>query len=169
LAQSGGFDHLKQEDFMRGRFAAAAFLAIGCGAAVFAQTGSKAAIEKTLIANENKVSEAVAKHDVKTFSDLVASDGVSADQGGFMKVADFLKSMDQVKVTSWHIMDAQVSWVDDKTAIVRYTWMGAGTYMGQPFPPTVYSSTVWTERNGKWVAVFHQETPMAPPPPAKKK
>jgi len=155
---------------MRGRFTAAALLTVGCGAALFAQAGSKAAIEKTLIANENKVSEAVAKHDVKTFTDLVDVDGLAADQNGFMKVADFVKSMDQLKVTSWHIMDTQVSWVDDKTAIVRYTWMGAGTYMGQPFPSTVYASTVWTERNGKWVAMFHQETPMAPPPaPAKKK
>lgn len=155
---------------MRGRFTAAALLTVGCGAALFAQAGSKAAIEKTLIANENKVSEAVAKHDVKTFTDLVDVDGLAADQNGFMKVADFVKSMDQLKVTSWHIMDTQVSWVDDKTAIVRYTWMGAGTYMGQPFPSTVYASTVWTERNGKWVAMFHQETPLAPPPaPAKKK
>jgi len=161
---------VEQEDFMRGRFTAAALLTVGCGAALFAQAGSKAAIEKTLIANENKVSEAVAKHDVKTFTDLVDVDGLAADQNGFMKVADFVKSMDQLKVTSWHIMDTQVSWVDDKTAIVRYTWMGAGTYMGQPFPSTVYASTVWTERNGKWVAMFHQETPMAPPPaPAKKK
>jgi len=161
---------VEQEDFMRGRFTAAALLTVGCGAALFAQAGSKAAIEKTLIANENKVSEAVAKHDVKTFTDLVDVDGLAADQNGFMKVADFVKSMDQLKVTSWHIMDTQVSWVDDKTAIVRYTWMGAGTYMGQPFPSTVYASTVWTERNGKWVAMFHQETPLAPPPaPAKKK
>ena len=154
---------------MRGRFTAAALLTVGCGAALFAQAGSKAAIEKTLIANENKVSEAVAKHDVKTFTDLVDVDGLAADQNGFMKVADFVKSMDQLKVTSWHIMDTQVSWVDDKTAIVRYTWMGAGTFMGQPFPSTTYASTVWTERNGKWVAVFHQETPMAPPAPPKKK
>jgi hypothetical protein len=37
-------------------------------------------------------------------------------------------------------------------------------------PETVYASTVWTERNGKWVAVFHQETGAAPPQaPAKKK
>jgi hypothetical protein len=163
------FDHLKQEDFMRGRFAAAAVLTVGGAAAVFAQAGSKAAIEKTLIANENKISEAVAKHDVKTFTDLVASDAMSADQGGFMKATDFVKSMDQMKITSQHMMDMQVSWVDDKTAIVRYTWMGSGTFMGQPFPPSTYASTVWTERNGKWVAVFHQETPVAPPPPAKKK
>jgi hypothetical protein len=155
---------------MRAGFAAAALLTFGCGAAVFAQAGSKAAIEKTLIANENKVNDAVAKHDVKTFSGLVAADGESADQRGFMKVSDFLKSIDQLKITSWHIMDTQVSWVDDKTAIVRYTWMGAGTFMGQPFPSTTFASTVWTERNGKWVAVFHHETPMAPPPaPPKKK
>ena len=31
---------------MRGRLAAAAVLTLGCGAAVFAQAGSKAAIEK---------------------------------------------------------------------------------------------------------------------------
>lgn len=156
---------------MRGRFGAAAVLTMGCSAAVFAQAGSKAAIEKTLMANENKIAEAVAKHDVKTFSDLVASDAVSADQAGFMKVADFVKSMDQMKIASQHMMDMQVSWVDDKTAIVRYTWMGSGTFMGQPVPGTTYASTIWTERNGKWVAVFHQETPMAPPPPppAKKK
>ena len=154
---------------MRAGFAATALLTLGCGAAVFAQAGSKAAIEKTLIANENKVSEAVQKHDVKTFNELVAADAVSADQGGFMKVADFVKSMDQMKIASQHTMDMAVVWVDDKTAIVRYTWMGSGTYMGQPVPSTTYASTVWTERNGKWVAVFHHETPMAPPPPPAKK
>ena len=155
---------------MRGRFAAVALLTLGYGAALAAQAASKAALEKTLMANENKVADAVAKHDVKTFNDLVTSDAVSADQGGFMKVADFVKSFDQVKIASQHTMDMQVSWVDDKTAIVRYTWMGSGTFMGQPMPATTYASTVWTERNGKWVAVFHQETPMAPPaaPPKKK-
>ena len=81
---------------MRSRFLAIAVLTVGSAAVALAQAGSKAAIEKTLIANENKVAEAVAKHDVKTFTDLVISDGVSADQGGFMKVADFVKSMDQV-------------------------------------------------------------------------
>ena len=154
---------------MRSRLVAAGILTLGCAAAVFAQAGSKAATEKALIANENKVNEAVAKHDTKTFTDLVASDAVSADMNGFMKVADFVKTMDQMKVTSWHIMDPQVVWVNDKTAVVGYTWMGSGTYQNQPFPGTTYASTVWTERNGKWVAVFHQETAAAPPAPAKKK
>lgn len=154
---------------MRSRALAMAFLVLGCAAPAFAQAASKAATEKALIANENKVSEAVAKHDLKTFNDLVAADGVSADMGGFMKVADFTKTFDQVKISAWHIMDTKVAWIDDKSAIVTYTWMGKGTYMNQPLPETVYASTVWTERNGKWVAVFHQETGAAPPSPPKKK
>ena len=154
---------------MRSTGFAAALLMIGCTAAVVGQAASKAAIEKTLIANENKIAEAVAKHDVKTFTDLVASDAMSADGMGFMKVADFVKSMNDVKIASWHIMDTQVHWADDKTAIVTYTWMGSGTFKGEPFPPTAYSSSVWTERNGKWVVVYHQESAAAPPPPPAKK
>src|SRR4051812_45422376 len=107
---------------MRSTGVAAVLLLLGCTAAVWAQAGSKAAIEKTLIANENKVNEAVAKHDVKSFNDLVASDAVSAGDNGFMKVADFVKTMDQMKIASWHTMDEHVTWVNDKTAIVGYMW-----------------------------------------------
>lgn len=153
---------------MRSKLLAAAFLVLGCAAPAFAQAASKTAIEKALITNENKVNEAVAKNDVKTFNDLVAADAVSADMGGFMKVADFAKNLDKMKISTWHIMDAKVLWIDDTSAIVTYTWMGKGTYMNEPIPETTIASTVWTERNGKWVAVFHQETPKAPAPPVKK-
>jgi hypothetical protein len=74
--------------------------------------------------------------------------------------------MDQIKITFSHLMNPQVLWVNDKTAVVAYTWMGSGTFKGQPIPDQTFASTVWTDRNGKWVAVFHQETPVTPPPPA---
>ena len=57
---------------------------------------------------------------------------------------------------------------DDKTALVLYKWTGAGTMMGQPVPSPTYASTVWTKKGGKWVAIFHQETTAATPPPAAK-
>jgi hypothetical protein len=141
---------------------------LACAAPAFAQAQSKAALEKTLIANENKINEAVAKHDLKTFNELVAADALSADGGGFMKVADFTKSIDQVKIASWHIMDSKVTWIDEKAALVTYAWMGSGTYMNQPMPGSVFASSVWTERNGKWMVIFHQESAATPPAPAKK-
>src|SRR5690349_13809227 len=99
---------------MRATALAAGLLMLGA-TSVFAQAGSKAATEKALIANENKINDAVAKHDAKTFNDLIAPDAMSANEGGFMKVADFVKTMDQMKVVSWHIMDEKVMWADDKT------------------------------------------------------
>ena len=156
---------------MRNRILAACLLTVAFGATAYGQAGSKAATEKALVANENKINEAVAKQDVKTFLSLLAPEAVAADMGGFMKASEFSKTLDQLKVTTWHLMDEKVMWADDKTAVVTYTWMGAGTYMKKPIPGITYASTVWTERGGKWLALFHQETAaeMPPPPPPKKK
>jgi hypothetical protein len=63
------------------------------------------------------------------FTALVAADAVSADMGGVMKVSDFVKSMDQAKIQSFQILNPQVMWVDDKSAVVVYTWKGKGTWI----------------------------------------
>lgn len=70
-------------------------------------------------------------------------------------------------ITEQHIVEPKVTWIDDKSAIVTYTWTGKGTWMKQPVPGKTYASTVWTERNGKRVGVYHHETPAAPPMPMK--
>jgi hypothetical protein len=57
-------------------------------------------------------------------------------------------------------------WIDDTSAVVANTWTGKGMWMNQPLAETTYASTVWTERNGRWLAVFHQETGAPPAPPA---
>jgi hypothetical protein len=71
-----------------------------------------------------------------------------------------------MKITIQKTSDFNFLWVDANTVVVSYTWTGSGTMMGQPVPSPTYSSTVWTKRAGKWMAVFHQET--VAPPPAKK-
>ena len=118
----------------------------------------KAATEKALIANESKINAAVAKGDKAAFTALVTPDAWSADGNGFMKVSDFTSMLDQMKVTSWKIADEKVTWADANTAIVTYTWTGAGTFQGQPVPGKTYVSTVWTKKANKWLAVYHQES-----------
>ena len=85
-----------------------------------------------------------------------------------MAVADFLKSFDQMgkdmKVTSWDMTDSKVQWVDATTAVHSYKWTVQGTYQGQPMPSPVWASTVWTKKNGKWMAMFHQESVVMPQP-----
>jgi len=125
--------------------------------------------EKTIIANERAINDAVVKVNVAGFTQFVAADGWSVDgMSGRMAVADFIKGFDQMakdmKVTSWDITDSKVQWVDATTAVHSYKWTGQGTYQGQPMPSPVWASTVWTKKNGKWMAMFHQESVVTPPP-----
>ncbi len=129
----------------------------------YAQAPNRAAIEKTLIERENAINTAFATNDVAGFKKYLAPDAYGIDPGGLNSVAEFEKQMSQVKVESWKIDNTKVIWVNDDTAVLTYTWTGKGTMMGQPFPSPTYASTIYTNRNGNWVAVFHQETAAAPP------
>jgi ketosteroid isomerase-like protein len=148
----------------------AALLLATAATPLFAQD---AATEKALIANERAINEAFVKADKAGFAKLVAAEGFSIDPVmGRMPAADMLKTFDamakDMKVTSWDITNPKVLWADPNTAIVNYTWTGKGTYQGQPMPSPTYATTVWTKKNGQWMAVFHQETNAMPAPAAAK-
>ena len=128
-----------------------------------------AAIAKQLEANERAINVAVQKGDVKGFQALVAPEGISVDGTGAMPVADFVKEFAQIKLQTFTIDMVKVSMLGDNAAVITYKFTGKGSFMGQPMPSPVTASTVYMNRGGKWIAVFHQESPfIAPPPPAKK-
>ena len=148
--------------------AAAASLSLAVAA-----VAQDAQTEKMLIANERAINEAIAKGNVAAFKEHVAADAWSIDPAaGRMPVSEFLKSWPQMskemKLTSWDILDPKVTWVGADAAVITYKWVGKGTFQGQPIPSPVWSSTVWSKRDSKWVAVFHQESAAAEASPAKK-
>src|SRR5215475_8104148 len=127
---------------------------------------NRAAIEKQIVANERAINDAVAKGDMKTFHSILAADAAGVDTGGITRVnaPDFDKMMQSAKIQSWDIDGSQFYWVNDNAVVHMYRWTGKGTVGGQPIPSPVWSSTVWTNKGGKWTAVFHQESvAMAPP------
>jgi hypothetical protein len=134
-------------------------------------TAQDAAVEKTLVANERTVNEAVVKGDLTTFKKFVAADGWSIDGEGRNATAEFIKTFPQMtkdmKIASWDVSDFKTIWVDPNTAVVTYKWTGKGTYQGQPIPSPTWSSTVWTKRSSNWIAVYHQESLGMPAPAAK--
>ena len=130
--------------------------------------------EKTIVAQERAVSDAFAKGNLAGFKEHVAAEGWSIDPVmGPTSVADFVKGFEamakEMKIASWDITDSRFQWLDANTAVHIYKWTGKGTYQGQPLPSPTWSSTVWSKKNGKWTALFHQETLMATPPPPKAK
>ena len=115
-------------------------------------------IETTLIANERALQEAVAKGDRAAFQSLVLPEGVWTSKSGFIPMNLLLDGLDSFNVTKWDIVNPRVTLLGEGSAIVRSAWTGTGTFQNQPLASTTLASTVWTERNGKWLAAHHQET-----------
>jgi len=126
----------------------------------------RAAVENTVAANEQKISDAFAKKDIATLKTLIADDGFGADMMGVNSIADTYKQLPtmDMKLTEQHMSDFKYVWVNPTTVVLTYTWTGKGTMMGQPVPSPAYASTVYTKRGANWLAVFHQETVAAPAP-----
>jgi hypothetical protein len=153
----------------------ASMLILTLAVMAFAQApaaSNHAAIEKQIVAAERAINEAVAKGDMKAFHANIANDAVSIDDGGMNKVdASMDKTLLAMKIQSWDIDGSKFYWVNDSTVVHMYRWTGKGTYEGKPVPSPTWASTVWSNKSGKWMAVFHQETvvPAAPAAPGKTK
>jgi ketosteroid isomerase-like protein len=124
----------------------------------------RAAIEKTLMANETKINDAFMKKDIATLKTLIADDGVGVDMMGPSSVAEMYKQLPtmDMKITESQLSGFKYVWVDANTVVLTYTWTGKGTAMGQPVPSPAYGSTVWNKRANGWRAIFHQETVAMP-------
>jgi hypothetical protein len=143
-------------------------------ATAFAQTGkpmapkpmTKSANAEKLMANENKLLDAVRAKDAKAFSSLVMKGTWSIDETGFQGNDDFVKMLGDpkadLKIDMLKASDMKVIDIDANSAIVTYKVEQKGSMMGSAFPPTVYASTIWTNKGGTWQAVFHQESTAAP-------
>ncbi|MEO7192386.1 MAG: nuclear transport factor 2 family protein [Vicinamibacterales bacterium] len=136
------------------------------GAAQGVAPADRAAVEKAIAANEQKINEAFAKRDAATMKTFIADEAVGVDMTGYTPVADTLKQLPtmDVKISEQNLANFKYTWVDANTVVVSYTWTGKGTAMGQPVPSPAYASTVWTKRGAKWVALFHQESAAATMP-----
>src|SRR5262245_460110 len=98
-----------------GLFVAGALIAV---TTIGAARADKAADEKAIIANETKITDAIAKGDATALKALLASDGWSVDAGGVMETKELLKNLKQVKIDpGWKITDSRVAWVASNTAV----------------------------------------------------
>jgi hypothetical protein len=139
---------------------------VGTFAAILLSLGINAAQDKTiskpnettLIANERALGLAVAKADKASFSSLVLPEGVWTTKTGFVPMNLLADGLEDFQVPQWEIVNPHVIWMDENSAIVLYVRTGGGTFHDRPFAATSLASTVWAKRNGKWLALHHQET-----------
>jgi len=134
---------------------------------IFAQA-NRAADEKQIIANERRVYEAIAKGDAAAFLAFLAPEAITVEPMiGVAKAADFAAMLKDMKIQNWNIDESKVHWLNADAAVHTFRWTGKGIAMGQAFSSPMRSTTVWVRQGGTWLAAFHQETEITPPPAKK--
>jgi hypothetical protein len=125
--------------------------------------------EAVAIAKEKAIWDTIKAKDYEAFGNMLAEDqlevmgeSVNDKAGSIAGVKDFEPS--EVTFSDWKFLS-----IDKDAFVVTYTVSMKGKYKGKDFPPeTDRASSAWVNRNGKWLAAYHQECQVKPPmPPAK--
>jgi len=122
---------------------------------------SQAVLLRVLSANETKLWEAWKNKNSRQFQLSLASDGVMVGDTGVSSKKDVVAMMASMPcdVKSYTLSDWKLAMVDADAAVLTYKGAADGTCMGTAIP-TVWASSLWVNRRGRWLAFSHQETPV---------
>jgi hypothetical protein len=123
--------------------------------------------EAGAIANEKAIWDAIKTKDYPGFGNMLAEDqlevtgeAVNAKSESVAMVKDFEPT--EVNYSDWKFMS-----IDKDVYLVTYTVDMKGKYKGKEFPAqSGRASSAWVNRAGKWLAIYHQESPVKPGTPA---
>ena len=121
---------------------------------------SRAQSQKMIVATEKKLWEAWKNKDMKPFKANLSADAIMIGNGGVADKKTSLTAMEgeACQVTTYELSDLKVTFLSSSTAILTYKSTQDATCGGEKVPPTVWSSSVYVMRGGRWYAAAHQET-----------
>jgi hypothetical protein len=125
---------------------------------------SKAQLQKKLQANEMALWNAWKNKDPKPFQNWLAPNAVMVGGEGVGVKADVVQAMASMpcEIKSFTLSDWKMTMVNADSAFLTYKGVADGACAGKPIP-TVWASSLWVNRKGKWVAFSHQETDVRTP------
>lgn len=131
-------------------------------ALVWSINRSAQSVEEAIIAQEKQVSEAIRKKDSAAFKNLVAADAIAVGMHGPTNISEAMSILfsPEYKSEDVKMESPQVKMVDKDAALITYKSTGTESYKGESHTFTSYQSTLWVKQGNKWMAVFHQTTPI---------
>ena len=125
---------------------------------------SPAAIPATTsdpIANEKAVWAALKSKNYDSFASMLDPNSVEVEPDGVFDKAGSVEGVKKIDFSRFEQSDFKALNIDKDAALVTYLVKVTG-----PKPMTERHTTIWANRNNKWVAIFHQGTNIPPGTPA---
>ena len=121
---------------------------------------TNAQLESHLAGIERKFWEGWAKGDVKPFQEHIAPDAIIVGENGTLDKQSILRAIAAggCEVRSYDLTDFKLVKMSGDTAVLVYRGTQDATCAGEVAPKSVWISSVFVRRRGKWLAVAHQET-----------
>jgi hypothetical protein len=128
--------------------------------------------EADAIAKEKAIWDAIKAKDYDAFGNMLADDQVEVTGEGVLDKAASITAVKDFEPVELAFSDWKFSSIDKDAFIVTYTVSVKGKFKGKDFPTqSGRCSSAWVNHGGKWLAAYHQESPVKPPmpPPAASK
>ncbi|MCM3903370.1 MAG: nuclear transport factor 2 family protein [Pyrinomonadaceae bacterium] len=127
--------------------------------------------EADVIAKEKAIWDAIKNKDYETFGNMLADSQIEVLPDAVHDKAASIAGVKEFEPTEVTFSDWKYLPIDKDAVVIVYRVDVKGKSKGKEFPPiSARSSSAWVNRNGKWVATYHQECEVStapPPPPAK--
>ena len=123
--------------------------------------------EADMIAKEKAAWDAFKRKDADAFKKTMAPEYVEVTDAGVIDLAATVALMNDITFTEVNFADWKMTQIDKDLVLLTYTTTQKGTYKGQPFPDGSHrNGSAWINRNGEWLAIYFQDTPIAKTPPS---
>jgi hypothetical protein len=127
--------------------------------------------EADAIAKEKAIWDTIKAKDYDAFGNMLADDQVEVTGEGVLDKAGSITAVKDFEPVELAFSDWKFSSIDKDAFIVTYAVSVKGKFKGKDFTESGRCSSAWINHGGKWLATYHQESPVKPPmpPPAASK
>ena len=128
-------------------------------------TTGNAALADAATAKEKQIWDALKNRDHDAFAKMLASDFVYVSSDVVADKAGTVSGLKEFAPTEVTLSDWKTVVLDEDAVVVTSKVNVKGTSGGQPLPPgALRASSAWVKRGEEWVAVYHQDVPVAERP-----
>jgi hypothetical protein len=115
-------------------------------------------LQQQIIAKEREGLDALKTGNLELFGNLTGDDAVLVDAQGPATKAQVLKNVAGFNLTDYSMEDVRFVPLSAKSGLITYKISEKGVSHGKEFAAQAYVSSIWAEREGKWLCLFSQET-----------
>ena len=120
--------------------------------------------EAEAIVKEKAIWESIKVKDYDAFTAMLAPEQIEVMSEGVMDKASSVEGVKQFEPSEVNFSDWKFSSIDHDAFLLTYQVAVKGKFRGQEFPlQTSRASSAWVNRDGKWLAIYHQECEVKPP------